>query len=148
MNILKSSSRCIHLLGLLLAAGCAGAAGTEMVYYPVNPSFGGNPNNASGLLSVAQAQNHNKAPVDSPLKSFNDNLQRAIFSRLQADAVTALFKSSAGLQPGTYDTANFTIKVTDIHDGSLTVETTDKSSGATATFTVSSGNYNADTTAQ
>ena len=38
------------------------ASATEMVYTPINPSFGGNPLNANMLLSKAQAQNKHKAP--------------------------------------------------------------------------------------
>ena len=54
-------------LALLLLLGATQAGATELVYYPINPSFGGNPNNAPGLMSIAQAQNGFKAPVDSPV---------------------------------------------------------------------------------
>ena len=36
---------------------------TEIIYTPINPSFGGNPLNANMLLSKAQAQNKHRAPV-------------------------------------------------------------------------------------
>src|ERR1700761_8021020 len=39
-----------------LAIGTAPAFASEMVYHPVNPTFGGNPLNGSFLLSTAQAQ--------------------------------------------------------------------------------------------
>ena len=145
MNILLPPHAMRTLLAALVALACSEALASELVYYPVNPSFGGNPNNASGLLSVAQAQNHFKATPDSPLKTFNDNLQRAIFSRLSSDALTALFGKGSGLVPGSYETAGFLIKVTDTGGGSLTIETTDKSSGATLSFTVSTGSYAVDT---
>lgn len=51
-----------HRLALSIAAALAVAAassaafGSEMVYHPVNPTFGGNPLNGSALLSQAQAQ--------------------------------------------------------------------------------------------
>jgi curli production assembly/transport component CsgF len=132
-------------LALVVACACGQAGASELVYYPVNPAFGGNPNNASALLSTAQAQNGFKAPQTSPLQTFNDNLQRAIFSRLSSDALTALFGKGSSLAPGTYETAGFTIKVTDIGNGAVTIETTDKSSGASVSFTVSTGTYNVDT---
>ncbi|WP_024507308.1 curli assembly protein CsgF [Bradyrhizobium sp. ARR65] len=37
-------------------AGQSAAFASEMVYHPVNPTFGGNPLNGSSLLSQAQAQ--------------------------------------------------------------------------------------------
>jgi curli production assembly/transport component CsgF len=132
-------------LALVFACACGQAGASELVYYPVNPTFGGNPNNASGLLSTAQAQNGFRAPQASPLQTFNDNLQRAIFSRLSSDALTALFGKGSTLAPGTYETAGFTIKVTDIGNGAVTIETTDKNSGASVSFTVSTGSYNVDT---
>lgn len=145
MNIFLSPPRMRAMLAVFVVLACSEAVASELIYYPVNPSFGGNPNNASGLLSVAQAQNHFKATPDSPLKTFNDNLQRAIFSRLSSDALTALFGKGSVLAPGTYETAGFTIKVTDTGGGSLTIETTDKSSGASVSFTVSTGSYAVDT---
>lgn len=129
----RSLAVCLAMLS------CTGAGATEMVYTPVNPAFGGNPNNASGLLAVAQAQNNNKAPTNSPLQTFNNSLQTAILSRLSTEAVNTLFGRANPLSPGTYDTASYTINITDTGGGNLTIETTDKGSGATATFTVNSG---------
>jgi curli production assembly/transport component CsgF len=40
----------------LAANAPAAALASEMVYHPVNPTFGGNPLNGSALLSQAQAQ--------------------------------------------------------------------------------------------
>jgi curli production assembly/transport component CsgF len=40
----------------LLGFSTAPAIASEMVYHPVNPTFGGNPLNGSFLLSTAQAQ--------------------------------------------------------------------------------------------
>ena len=145
MNMFLSLHRLRPLLVLAAIAGGASASASEMVYYPINPAFGGNPNNASGLLSVAQAQNHFKSTPDSPLKTFNDNLQRAIFSRLSSEAMTKLFGPGSVLSPGTYETAGFTIDVKDTGGGTLTIVTTDKSTGATVSFTVASDSYSADT---
>jgi curli production assembly/transport component CsgF len=51
----------MRIVGLLLTAGVAlgigsAAIASEIVYHPVNPSFGGNPLNGTALLSQAQAQ--------------------------------------------------------------------------------------------
>lgn len=45
----------------------ASAFASEMVYHPVNPTFGGNPLNGSFLLSTAQAQGEGaKSGAQSP----------------------------------------------------------------------------------
>jgi curli production assembly/transport component CsgF len=45
----------------------ASASASEMVYHPVNPTFGGNPLNGSFLLSTAQAQGEGaKSGAQSP----------------------------------------------------------------------------------
>ena len=110
-----------------------------MVYTPINPTFGGNPNNASGLLSNAQAQNGFRAPSTalSPLETFNRNLQQAVLNRLSTESVTHIFGAGNTLTPGTYDTANYTVKVTDSGSGVLTIETTDKASGTSTAFSLS-----------
>jgi len=131
----RFSVACLAALSLSVPAWA-----TELVYTPVNPTFGGNPNNASGLLSLAQAQNHTHAPVDSPLKTFNDNLQRSILSRLSSEALSALFGKDATLTPGTYQLAGYTITVTGVKGGDLTIVTTENATGASASFTISSGN--------
>ena len=48
---------------LLIAACCGQAQATELVYTPVNPSFGGNPLNGTWLLNNAQAQNDHDDPL-------------------------------------------------------------------------------------
>lgn len=131
----KSILHCVLLLAL---CGGTQAAATEMVYTPINPLFGGNPNNAPGLMSIAQAQNEFKAPVVSPVQAFNLSLQRAILSRLTSQTITAIFGTSPTLENGTYDTPGYTINVAYVPNTSLvTITTTDKSSGAIASFEVS-----------
>lgn len=135
----------IKLIHLVSEAACiatlfsGSVLATELVYTPINPTFGGNPNNAPGLLSIAQAQNGFKAPTNTTLQNFNINLQNSILSRLSSEALTNLFGKGSTLAAGSYDTVNYTIKVTDTGGGNLVIETTDKSSGASASFTVNSG---------
>ncbi|MGL4263089.1 MAG: curli assembly protein CsgF [Afipia sp.] len=42
---------------MLVVAACGRAGAGTLVYQPVNPSFGGNPNNGPNLLGLANAQN-------------------------------------------------------------------------------------------
>src|SRR5580698_176971 len=57
-------------IAAILAIGVnasAPALASEMVYHPVNPTFGGNPLNGSFLLSTAQAQGEGtKSGAQSP----------------------------------------------------------------------------------
>ncbi|WP_286823053.1 curli assembly protein CsgF, partial [Idiomarina sp. UBA1919] len=52
------------------------AAATEIVYQPINPSFGGNPMNGSFLLQKAQSQNAHSAPDAD--RSFVDRFREAL----------------------------------------------------------------------
>ena len=126
----------LFLAGAVLALLGAWAGATELVYAPVNPSFGGNPNNAPGLLAIAQAQNPFKAPALTGLQNFNNSLQQAILNRLSSQSLATIFGSNSTLVPGNYDTQSYSILITDAGNGQLTIATTDKTTGATVSFTV------------
>ena len=131
---------------LLLAAAPIVGHATEMIYYPVNPSFGGSPLNGAVLLNSAQAQNKHKDPEadiggsgfnsQSPLQSFNDSLERAILSRLAASASSQITGTDGGLRPGTVQTGNFVIDIVDLGSGALQITTTDKLLGTSTSFQV------------
>ncbi len=137
---MKVSSRTWNVISLAALAffPACHAFATDLVYMPINPSFGGNPNNAAGLLATAQAQNPFKAPTNTPLQNFNNSLQQAILNRLTSQSLATIFGSSSKLVPGTYDTTAYTITITDSGNGSLTISTTDKKTGAVVSFVVSS----------
>ena len=84
---LKSS---VFLVGFLLS-NCVYAS--NLVYKPVNPSFGGNPLNGSFLLSKAQSQNLHKAPVfeQSYAERFQSSLERAYISKLVREITDLAF---------------------------------------------------------
>ena len=63
----------MSLIGLLC---CSTAYATELVYTPINPSFGGNPLNGNFLLQKAQLQNNHKAEVTD--KTFVDKFREAL----------------------------------------------------------------------
>lgn len=74
---------CAFLAGGLAAQA---ASAQDLVYEPVNPSFGGNPFNSAHLLGIANAQNDFKDP-----KSTSGNSQADIFARqLQSRLLSAL----------------------------------------------------------
>lgn len=141
---------------LLFAVGVMAAGGlfikpakaTELVYYPLNPSFGGSPLNGPVLLNSAQAQNKHKDPESeslrssftqkTPLEQFNETLERSILNRLAANASAAISGPGFGLQPGSVETGNFLIDIVDLGGGLLRITTTDKTTGATSSFEVAS----------
>ncbi len=131
------------LVSLLCGVGAASAG--ELVYTPVNPVFGGSPLNGSVLLNAAQAQNKTKDPdapapaistQQSSLQQFNDILERSVLSRLASAATSNIIGPNGQLVPGTIDTGNFTIQISDLGGGLLQVTTTDRVTGAATSFQV------------
>jgi curli production assembly/transport component CsgF len=133
--------------GLCMLVICTGSMATELVYVPVNPSFGGNPNNGIVLLNSANATNKHKDPAavssagitqKTALQSFNETLERAILGQLASAAAQKLGGGvTGGLAPGVVETGNFIIKIADLGGGKLLVTTTDKTTGAVTSFEVS-----------
>lgn len=73
------------------------AAAQELVYTPVNPSFGGNPFNSAHLLGIANAQDDTEAPSSSNSSSdpqadlFIRQLQSRLLSGLASEVANAIF---------------------------------------------------------
>ena len=73
------------------------AGAQELVYEPINPSFGGNPFNSSHLLAIANAQDDNDPPSDANGSSnpqadlFVRQLQSRLLSGLAAEVTDAIF---------------------------------------------------------
>ena len=85
-SIKKITTIIVLLLPLSLSA-------TELVYTPINPSFGGSPLNASMLLNKAQAQNKHKAPIieQSYAEKFQDSLERTYLNRMVREITDIAF---------------------------------------------------------
>lgn len=78
--------------GLLVSGGLA----QELVYQPVNPSFGGDSFNSSHLLAIANAQNNYRDPdrpqtTNSQVDQFIRQLQSRLLSSLAAQVNDAIF---------------------------------------------------------
>ncbi|WP_081871745.1 curli production assembly/transport component CsgF [Parvularcula oceani] len=85
---------------LMAAVGFASpAAAQELVYEPVNPSFGGNPFNSSHLLAIANAQNDYERPSTASssddLDRFIRSLQGRLLSSLSSQVANAIFGEDA-----------------------------------------------------
>jgi curli production assembly/transport component CsgF len=131
------------LAGLALIA-LATAHATTLIYTPVNPTFGGDPANGAVLMDVATAQNKHVDPSlsdptssTSTLDQFNSELQQAILSRVATSVTSSIVGTDGSLKPGTINTGNFSIAITQVTGGNLQVTTTDKTTGASTTFIVS-----------
>lgn len=81
--------------GLILVAASQSASAQDIVYEPVNPSFGGNPFNSAHLLGIANAQNDFKDPKaresGSQADIFARQLQSRLLSALSSQIVDAIF---------------------------------------------------------
>ncbi|KAF2391600.1 MULTISPECIES: curli assembly protein CsgF [Pseudomonas] len=116
----------IWLLGL---ASCGLVHATELVYTPINPSFGGNPLNGTWLLNNAQAQNDyddpdlkNRTAVagTSALERFTSQLQSRLLGQLLDNISTG--------NTGSLSTDSFIVNVID-DSGALSIEVTDRATG-------------------
>lgn len=100
---------------------------TELVYTPINPSFGGNPLNGNFLLQKAQSQNGHS--VQRPTLSFVDKFREA----LERNIINSLTRRIADgeVVEGVYDTGEYLIEVNQETDGSVLVTITNQNTGDT-----------------
>jgi curli production assembly/transport component CsgF len=126
MNRLQQQSTGMLLAGLLLSSG---ATATELVYTPVNPSFGGSPLNGAWLLGSAQAQNDKKDPdaIDRSSLTGTSALDR-FTSQLESRLLSNLLNTLDDPNGGSLETDDFLINVVNL-DGNLTVQITDRLTG-------------------
>jgi curli production assembly/transport component CsgF len=97
----------------VLVALPSSASAQDMVYTPINPSFGGNPFNSQHLLGIANAQNKYKDPDaaanGSQADIFARQLQSRLLSALSSQITDAIFGENAQ-QHGTVDFGGQTIE--------------------------------------
>lgn len=129
-------------LALLSGLTTTSLHASELVYQPINPSFGGSPLNGPVLLNSAQAQNDftesspSSGSQQNALSQFNNMLKSAILSRVASAVTSGIVGPTGQLTPGTVETADFRIAINDIGGGQLQILTTDKSTGQTTEFQV------------
>lgn len=114
--------------GLCIASASPAVAG-ELVYTPIDPSFGGNPFNSSHLLGIANAQNKFKDPDalsnSSQADIFARQLQSRLLSALSSQIVDAIFGQNAQ-NNGTIEFGGQTISwVRDLDQVTLTITNDD-----------------------
>lgn len=137
-------------IAILVLACALPVQADELIYEPVNPAFGGDPENGIWLLRSAEIQNKHEddggggsrtvsdGATQTELDRLNELLQRSILSRLASAATSSIIGDNNELQPGTIETTDFIIDIVDGGAGNLIVTTTDKATGATTSFEVDS----------
>ena len=95
------------LLALVTLCVAGSGQATELIYTPVNPSFGGNPQNGAFLLNKAQAQNDNKSMSSEKdfVTRFKESLERNIINSITRGV------ADGEITDGVYDTGDFRIEV-------------------------------------
>ena len=111
----------LFTLTLLLFAGKISYA-QQLVYTPVNPNFGGNPLNYSGLLASANAQNkfddNQRSSNSSLLDNFSETVKRQILSQLSR----GLFENNENLEDlkeGTFEIGDLIISIDETRTGTV-----------------------------
>ena len=110
------------------------AVSSELVYTPINPSFGGSALNGSFLLGKAQAQNKYKAAQSK--KSFeekvSDALERATLSDIVSKYKDTVLGENAEFNNGedsTFISGDYQIDILSANSDSITIEITDLLTG-------------------
>lgn len=104
------NNRMLIIAGLFLVGT---SQATELVYTPINPSFGGSALNGSYLLNKANAQNDHTATSDEKdfVSRFKESLERNIMNTITRGV------ASGEITDGTYDTGDFRIEIASIGGG-------------------------------
>lgn len=119
----------------LLLANTNMAPASELVYEPINPSFGGNPFHGPWLLNQAQAQNkfEEEEPERDLMEDFEERLIRQILYRMSRSIIDEAFGEYGDtIEPGHYEIGNYhidistdgvfiTVVITDIVTGDTTI---------------------------
>ncbi|RZF90041.1 curli production assembly protein CsgF [Pseudoalteromonas sp. CO302Y] len=128
-----------YIITLIIIFNLQTSWATELVYTPINPSFGGSPLNGNMLLSKAQSQNKHKAPIieQNYADKFQDSLERTYLNRMVREITDmafgeevddSIFNGDSSFITGDYEiqiitstTDTITVRITSILDGTVTV---------------------------
>jgi len=119
------------------------ANASELVYKPINPSFGGNPLNGSFLLGKAQAQNKYKAKLSkkSYAEKFQESLERAYINKMVREITDLAFgetcdvATDAECDPSVFNedsiftSGDYVIEIITSNTDSITVQITNSLTG-------------------
>ncbi len=123
------------LLALALSATVTAATGGELIYQPLNPSFGGDPFMGTYLLGKAQSQDTNTDPNTRSIESISstERLVQSLESRLISQLISDVGSGNVG--QGSFDSGDFNVVVRD-EGGQLIVRVVDKVTGDVTNISV------------
>lgn len=126
-------------LGLACGGLIATAQASELVYTPVNPSFGGNPLNGTWLLGNAQAQNDHSSPSPGMGAGYTGTTALERFTaQLESRLLSQLMTNIESGQTGTLTTSAFIIEIQDnANSGILSILVTDRTTGEVSEIVLS-----------
>ncbi|GGO67800.1 curli assembly protein CsgF [Bowmanella pacifica] len=120
----------LKLMTMLLSLIVGQVAATELVYTPINPSFGGNPLNGSLLMGKAQAQNKHKDHIEerSYAEKFQESLERAYINKMVREITDLAFgedvEDSVFNQDSVFVSGDYEIQILTSNSDSITVQIT------------------------
>lgn len=125
--------RKITLIALLTSPTiCA----SELVYTPVNPSFGGNALNSSHLFNHANAINDFEDPNARDFFGEQESALDRLASSLESRLISQLLADVGNGNTGQLETDDFFLNIVD-NSGSLLVQIVDKATGESTEISVS-----------
>ncbi|GAL29903.1 curli production assembly/transport component CsgF [Vibrio variabilis] len=112
--------------------------GTELIYTPINPSFGGNPLNSTILINHANAINDYTDPNSGSSFDFeSDSALDRLAERLESQLINQLFSEVGNGNSGQLETDNFILNIVDGGSGGVTIQLFDKITGESSEILVS-----------
>ncbi len=133
-NLKKSTLSALMISGLAASLSLKSTAG-ELIYEPLNPSFGGDPFMGSYLLGKAQSQDTNSDPNARSIEplSSTERLIQSLESRLISQLISDVGAGEIG--EGSFDSGEFSVVVRD-EGGQLIVRVVDKVTGDVTNISV------------
>ncbi|AYV24917.1 curli assembly protein CsgF [Vibrio mediterranei] len=123
----------LALIGIL---GSPLALASELVYTPVNPTFGGNPLNSTILINHANAINDYQDPNASSFDFEEESALDRLASSLESRLISQLLADIGNGNTGQLETDDFFLNVVD-DSGTLLVQIVDKATGESTEISVS-----------
>ena len=133
MVTIKMINKIIVSSVLLVFSSCA--VSTELVYTPVNPSFGGSPLNGAMLLNKAQSQNKHRAPINEKTyaEKFQESLERSYINRMVREITDLAFgegvEDSMFNQDSIFTSGDYEIQILTSGSDTITVQITNMVTG-------------------
>ncbi len=133
----------LYAMALAGAFVAQGAAAQDLVYTPINPSFGGNSFNSGHLLGIAEIDRPDEPEGAIPslfdtglsqAEQFAQQLENRILAQLSFDIVDRIFNGTA--QTGVFEFDQTTLSFERLLDGSIQLAIFDATTGSTTNILV------------